>query len=117
MRFDAFSLSANLGLLNQQRRMSINNPASPTVPPPQPDGLNSALARNIRALHQRNREEEQNAKFQDKLAGIVTHFTGSMTFVYVHLAILVVWVGVNTGLVPGAPRFDPTFVILATAAS
>ena len=97
--------------------MSPNNPASPTVPAPQPEGLNSALARNIRALHERHREEEQSASLQDKLAGIVTHFAGSMTFVYVHLAILAVWVGANTGLIPGGFRFDPTFVILATAAS
>ena len=40
-----------------------------------------------------------------------------MTFVYVHLAVLIVWVGVNAGVVPGAPQFDKTFVILATAAS
>jgi uncharacterized membrane protein len=97
--------------------MSANNPASPTVPPPAPEGLNSALARNIRALHQRHRAEEQSASLQDKLAGVVTRFSGSMTFVYVHVAILVVWVGVNTGLIPGALRFDRTFVILATAAS
>lgn len=97
--------------------MSTNTPASPTVPPPQPGGLNSALARNIRALHERNREQEQNATAQDKLAAAVTRFTGSMTFVYVHLAILIAWVSWNTGLVPAAQRFDPTFVILATAAS
>jgi uncharacterized membrane protein len=97
--------------------MPASNPASPTVRPPKPDGLNSALGRNIHSLHQRDREEEQSATLQDKLTGVVTHFTGSMTFVYFHLAILVVWVGVNTGLLPGGFRFDPTFVFLATSAS
>ena len=97
--------------------MHKNLSASPTVPPPQPEGLNSALARNIRALHERNRQEEENARFEDKLAGTVTRFTGSMTFVYVHLVIVIAWVAVNLGLIPGAPRFDRTFVILATAAS
>jgi uncharacterized membrane protein len=90
---------------------------SPTIPPPQPEGLNTALARNIQALNERHRREEQNAKVQEKLAAAVTAFTGSMIFVYVHLAILIAWVGVNTGLIPGVPRFDRTFVILATAAS
>jgi uncharacterized membrane protein len=90
---------------------------SPTISPPQPDGLNSALARNIQALHERHRREEESAKLQDKLAGTVTRFTGSMAFVYVHLAILLAWVGANTGLIPGMAKFDPTFVILATAAS
>ena len=54
---------------------------------------------------------------QEKLAAAVTAFTGSMTFVYVHLAIVLAWVCINAGVIPGAPRFDPTFVILATAAS
>jgi uncharacterized membrane protein len=97
--------------------MSQTNPRSPTVPPPQPEGLNSALARNIQALHERHRRDEAAAPLQDRLAAAVTAFTGSMTFVYVHLAVLAAWVGANAGLIPGAPRFDPTFVILATAAS
>jgi uncharacterized membrane protein len=97
--------------------MFKNVDQSPTVTPPQPAGLNSALARNIQALHERNRQEEQNAKLQDKLAGAVTRFTGSMAFVYVHFVILCGWVAANIGLIPRAPRFDPTFVILATAAS
>jgi uncharacterized membrane protein len=96
--------------MNKQNR-------SPTVPPPQPEQLNSALARNIEAMRERHRREEQNASLQEKLAAAVTAFAGCMTFVYVHLAILAVWIGVNAGLVPGAPRFDPTFVMLATAAS
>jgi uncharacterized membrane protein len=114
---EAFPLRANRGPPEPQRRMSTPRAISPTVPPPQSEGLNSALARNIRALHERSRAEEQNAKLQEKLAATVTDFTGSMTFVYVHLVILIAWVGVNTGVIPGAPRFDPTFVILATTAS
>jgi uncharacterized membrane protein len=97
--------------------MPANPTASPTISPAQQHGLNSALTRNIHALSERHREEMRNATLQDRLAAAVTGFTGSMTFVYVHLAILIAWVGANTGLIPGAPRFDPTFVILATAAS
>jgi len=92
-------------------------PQTPTVPPPPPDSLNSALTRNIAALRERHRREERNASLQDKLAAAVTAFTGSMTFVYVHLAILALWVSINLGLVPGVAVFDRTFVILATAAS
>jgi uncharacterized membrane protein len=94
-----------------------NQVSSPTVPPPQPAGLNSTLERNIQALHHRARLDTEKATAQDKLAGAVTAFTGSMTFVYLHLVIVLAWVAVNAGLVPGAPRFDRTFVILATAAS
>lgn len=97
--------------------MHTNESPSPTVPPPQPEGLNSAMVRNIQALRDRARREEREARSQDKLAAAVTAFTGSMTFVYLHLVMLIAWILVNVGLVPGAPRFDPTFVILATAAS
>jgi uncharacterized membrane protein len=96
--------------------MTASGP-SPTVPPPEPPGLNSALARNIAALQARRHQEEQDASVGDKISGAVTAFTGSLVFVFVHLAILAAWVGVNVGIIPGVPRFDETFVILATAAS
>ena len=97
--------------------MTTTQAPSPTVPPPQPNGLNSALDRNIDALRRRRREEETNAGPQQKIANTVTAFSGTMAFVYVHLLVLIAWVGVNLGLVPGAPAFDKSFVILATAAS
>jgi uncharacterized membrane protein len=52
---------------------------------------------------------------EDKLANAITAFTGSMRFVYVHLALYGGWILSN--LLPGLPHFDPTFVILAMAAS
>ena len=92
-------------------------PSSPTVPPPQADGLNSALARNIRALQARRAAEEVRLSLSDRVSEKVTAFAGSMAFVGVHLAIVAGWTAVNLGLAPGLPRFDPTFVILATVAS
>jgi uncharacterized membrane protein len=89
----------------------------PTVPPPQPPGLASVLERNIRALEERRRREEAEADGQTRIANAITRFTGSMTFVYLHLVLVGAWVAVNAGLIPGVPRFDPTFVILATWAS
>jgi uncharacterized membrane protein len=82
-----------------------------------PFGLTEALERNIEALAERRRTERARASLQERVADRITRFTGSMAFVYVHLAIVAFWVAVNIGLVPAAPRFDPTFVILATAAS
>lgn len=91
--------------------------SSPTVPPPQPDGLNSALARNIRAIQDRRKAEDAKTGWSDRVAEAVTDFAGSMTFVWAHLALFAAWVAINLGLVPGIPRFDETFVILATVAS
>lgn len=90
---------------------------SPTLPPPGPTGLNDALSRNIAALEQRRAQEEAGASRQDRLAQRITRFTGSMRFVYLHLAIYGAWIVVNIGLVPMVRPFDPSFVILASEAS
>jgi len=82
-----------------------------------PFGLSETLERNIAALAERRRAEQAHASFQERLADTVTRFTGSMAFVYLHVALVALWVAVNIGAVPGIGRFDPTFVILATAAS
>ena len=89
----------------------------PTRPSPKPPGLGTVLERNIRALQQRRAREEEQATFEERLAGRITTFTGSMGFVYVHLAVFGLWIGVNVGIVPGIQEFDPSFVILAMAAS
>ena len=90
---------------------------TPTVPPPQPDGLTGALKRNIEALEARRRDESRQATREERIAQSITRFTGSMRFVYLHLAIYGAWVVLNVGIIPGLPRFDPSFVILATEAS
>jgi uncharacterized membrane protein len=95
-----------------------DEPASrtPTVQPPQPGGLASALERNIEALAERRRQEAASGSVQDKLAEAISRFAGSITFVALHAALVAAWVLVNAGLTPLHP-FDPTFVILATVAS
>lgn len=94
------------------------NPASiratPTVQPP--DGLASALTRNIAALAERRRAEEERASTDQRVARAITRFAGSMWFVYLHAAVVLAWIAVNLGWTPLRP-FDPTFVILATTAS
>ena len=89
----------------------------PTVPPPDHSGLASVLERNIRALEDRKRREDAEASGEERLAQLITRFTGSMVFVYVHVLLVGAWVLVNAGVIPGVRPFDPTFVILATIAS
>ena len=89
----------------------------PTQPSPKPPGLGSVLEHNIRALQERRAREEAAANFQERIAAKITRFTGSMGFVYLHLAAFGLWIAVNLGLMPGLPQFDPSFVILAMAAS
>jgi uncharacterized membrane protein len=51
------------------------------------------------------------------VANAVTRFTGSMHFVYLHVAVYGFWILANLGWIPGVRAWDPTFVILAMVAS
>jgi len=77
--------------------------------------LSSALRRNIEALRERRKKEKRDATSEEKLADAITSFTGSMRFVYLHLVMYGAWIAWN--VIPGIPHFDPTFVVLAMAAS
>jgi uncharacterized membrane protein len=76
----------------------------------------TVLARNIETLVDLRRRAEQRKGRQERLADAITRFTGSLTFVYLHAAIFGAWIVLNLGLTP-IPAFDPTFVVLAMAAS
>ena len=89
----------------------------PTIPPPEPDSLNSSLRRNIEALRRRREEEEANASLEARIANAITRFSGSMRFVYVHALAYGLWIVANLGWVPGVVAWDPTFVVLAMIAS
>ena len=78
--------------------------------------LAGVVERNIRALLARQQLEDRRKTVSERVTDAVTGFTGSMTFVYIHLALFGAWIVVNLGATP-LPRFDPSFVILAMAAS
>ena len=80
-------------------------------------GLAQVVDRNIQALLQHRRDEEQSRSRAERIADLVTRFTGSLRFVYIHLVIFGLWILINLGWVPGVPRFDPSFVVLAMVAS
>ena len=92
-------------------------PQTPTVAPPRATSLSHALRRNIEAMEERREREAASATREERVAQAITRFTGSMTFVYIHFAFYGAWILVNLGAVPGVPRFDPSFVVLAMEAS
>jgi uncharacterized membrane protein len=100
--------------VSQARFDASTRPATPTVDPQ--DGLASALTRNIAALAERRHAEEERAGADQRIAGAITRFAGSMAFVGIHAVLVIGWIAVSIGWTP-LPRFDPTFVILATVAS
>lgn len=89
----------------------------PVYPPPAATGMSPVLERNIEALQRRRRREEVEASAETRIAGAITGFTGSMTFVYLHLGVFGLWIFANLGLVPGLRPWDPSFVVLAMIAS
>jgi uncharacterized membrane protein len=89
----------------------------PTYPPPPPRGLTPVLERNIQALQLRRQREDREASPEERIAEAITRFTGSMRFVYLHLAFFGFWIVANLGWVPGVPAWDPSFVVLAMIAS
>lgn len=97
--------------------MKRTDKQEPPIGSPEGEGLNSALENNIRAMVQRREHEAATAGIQERLAEAITAFTGSMTFVYLHLAAFAVWIGINTGWLPVVEPWDPSLVILAMAAS
>jgi uncharacterized membrane protein len=99
---------------SQPHHVESTSASTPTVDPEQ--GLASALTRNIAALGERRRADEAKASADQKFAGTVTRFAGSMAFVGFHAVLVAIWIVVNVGWTP-VPRFDPSFVILATVAS
>jgi uncharacterized membrane protein len=102
---------------NAEAHPSHRVQARVTAPSPKPPGLSSVLERNIHALNKRRQREETEATAQEKLAQAITRFTGSMLFVYIHLAIFGFWIVANLGWIPGVPKWDESFVVLAMWAS
>ena len=80
-------------------------------------GMAEVVERNIRALIAHREQEEHRKSTQDRIADVITRFTGSMLFVYLHLVMFGLWIVVNLGWLPIVPKFDETFVVLAMVAS
>lgn len=80
------------------------------------ESMAHVVERNIEALLQRQRREQSSRSAQARLADGITRFTGSLPFIYIHLAVVLGWTVVNGGWT-SLPKFDPSFVLLATLAS
>jgi uncharacterized membrane protein len=74
------------------------------------------VERNINALINRRIEEDANKSKEESIADMITGFTGSMLFVYLHFLLFGIWIVWNLGWL-GLKPFDESFVILAMFAS
>jgi len=65
-----------------------------------------------------NIEIEQELSWVQHLANNITEFSGSLTAVFLHVMLFVMWIGINLNLVVGIPAFDPyPFGLLTMAVS
>jgi uncharacterized membrane protein len=80
--------------------------------------LAGVVHRNIQAVLAVRKEFESRKTREERIADAVTRFIGSMLFVYVQGAVVLLWIVLNVQIVPGLRPFDPyPFVMLAMVAS
>ena len=68
--------------------------------------LASVVERNIETLAKIRSEAERNKSIQERFADRITWFSGSMSFVYLHVAWFSFWIAANLGWL-GIEAFDP----------
>jgi uncharacterized membrane protein len=78
--------------------------------------LNSIIERNIKSLQDLRDELELSKDFKDHLAEQITRWSGSMTFLVLHVVWFSAWVAINAGWTP-LPKFDHGFELLTMIVS
>jgi len=68
--------------------------------------LADVIEDNIQKLLRLRLQTAQKRKVQERLADLITAFSGRMRFVYIHVLWFSAWILSNTGWL-GLPRFDP----------
>jgi uncharacterized membrane protein len=68
--------------------------------------LSNVIERNIRTLIRLRLDAARERGLQDRIADVITSFSGRMSFVYVHIIWFAAWILLNTGSF-GVPPFDP----------
>ena len=78
----------------------------------------AVVQRNIRTLLDLRRDLAARRSRGQRLSDRVTAFCGSIPFVCMHAGLVISWIVINLGLIPGLEPFDPfPFVMLAMIAS
>jgi uncharacterized membrane protein len=70
------------------------------------ESLTTVVERNIETMERHRKEAEEGRTTQDRIADWITHFSGSMIFVYFHVLWFGVWILLNVGF-DGLKPFDP----------
>jgi uncharacterized membrane protein len=70
--------------------------------------------RNIETIARMEQDFLESRTFVDRLGDGIADFAGSMKFFLLHVAMLIAWIAVNGGVIPGIPAFDPFPYVLLT---
>ncbi len=82
------------------------------LPPPK------TVTANIHSVAQMQAALESRRTVVDRVADLIGGFSGSMTFVLLHVLWFLAWFLINTGVIPGIKKFDPyPFILLAMIVS
>ena len=78
----------------------------------------STVQTNLRTIAELDRTSEARRGFVDRIADLIANFSGTMLFVGIHVLWFTLWLLINTGVLPIAPKFDPyPFILLAMIVS
>ena len=73
---------------------------------------------NIRTIAELEESSEAERSFKDRIADVIGGFSGSMSFVGLHVAWFALWFLINTKVLPIVKPFDPyPFILLAMIVS
>src|SRR5262245_49065249 len=70
------------------------------------DSVGRAIQKNIETIARLEREFAGRRTLKERIADVISGFSGSLTFVIVHVVWFTLWILGNQGAVPGFPRFD-----------
>jgi uncharacterized membrane protein len=85
---------------------------------PEPTSTCDAIRKNIETISRMEEKYMKGRSFGDRVADGVAAFSGSMTFVLLHVVIYSLWILINLKILPVVPPFDPfPFMLLSMAVS
>lgn len=73
---------------------------------------------NIETIARLEQEFLEDRSAIDRIGDAIGAFVGTMAFVLLHVVVFLIWIVINTRLIPGIPAFDPyPFMFLSMAVS
>lgn len=86
--------------------------------PESPASPSKSVSANIKSVAEMQATLEDRRTLIDRIADLIGGFSGSMTFVFLHVSWFIAWFLINTGVIPGIKKFDPyPFILLAMIVS